>query len=264
MVLTNKVYIVGAGSGDPDLITVKGLKILQQADVVIYADSLVNEELIAKAKSNAKVLKSSGMDLEEQVALMSEEVRQGKSVARVHTGDPAIYGAILEQMVLLRETGTPYEIIPGVSAIFAAASQVQAELTVPELTQTVIITRIEGRTPVPETEKLRALASHHTTIALYLSSGMAEKVTSELLAAGWQEDTPIAVVYRATWSDQKIIRTNVKRLASDLAEAGITKHAIILAGKALDPELVVSKAHQSKLYDKHFTHGYRAGKGKDE
>ncbi|WP_145407063.1 precorrin-4 C(11)-methyltransferase [Paenibacillus xylanexedens] len=257
--LKPKVYIVGAGPGDPELITVKGSNILRSADLVLYTDSLVNDELIATAKPEAEVLQSSGMDLERQVELMTEATRNGRSVARVHTGDPAMYGAILEQMVLLKQQGVDYEIIPGVSSVFASAAALGAELTVPELTQTVILTRAEGRTPVPEREKLRDLASHHCTVALFLSATLAKKVVVEFLAAGWSEDTPVAVVQRATWPDQKIVRTTLANLAADLRAAGITMHAMILAGWALDPDLVNRDAHRSKLYDKSFTHGYRKG-----
>ncbi|TBL78279.1 precorrin-4 C(11)-methyltransferase [Paenibacillus thalictri] len=254
-----KVYIVGAGPGDPDLITVKGLNILRQADVVLYTDSLVSEELIARAGEHAEVLQSSGMDLEQMVERMVEAVRAGKSVARVHTGDPSVYGAILEQLVLLKQQDVAYEIIPGVSSVFASAAALGAELTVPDLTQTVILTRAEGRTPVPEREKLRDLASHHCTVALFLSATLAKKVVKEFLAAGWSEDTPVAVVQRATWPDQKIVRTTLSNLDNDLREAGIRMHAMILAGWALDPSIVDRDEHRSKLYDKSFTHGYRKG-----
>ncbi|MWC30617.1 precorrin-4 C(11)-methyltransferase [Paenibacillus sp. MMS18-CY102] len=259
MTLNPQVYIVGAGPGDPDLITVKGQRILQQADVVLYTDSLVNDELIARAGEHATVLQSSGMDLEQMVQLMAASVREGKSVARIHTGDPSMYGAILEQMVLLKQEGIAYEIVPGVSSVFAAAAVLGAELTVPDLTQTVILTRAEGRTPVPEREKLRDLASHHCTVALYLSATLAKKVVREFLEAGWDEDTPVAVVQRATWPDQKILRSTLRNLAEDLRQAGIRMHAMILAGKALDPSLVDRDEHRSKLYDKTFTHGYRKG-----
>lgn len=259
MNLEAKVYIVGAGPGDPDLITVKGLRILEQADVVLYADSLVNEELIRRAGSHAEVLQSSGMDLEQIVEAMADAVLAGKSVARMHTGDPAVYGAILEQMVLLKQRGIAFEIVPGVSSVFAAAAALGAELTVPDLTQTVILTRAEGRTPVPEKEKLHDLAAHHCTVALFLSAALTNKVVEEFLDAGWAEDTPVAVVHRATWPDQTIIRTTLGNLDRDLRAAGIQQHAMILAGRALDPSLVDGDKHRSKLYDKSFTHGCREG-----
>ena len=204
-----KIYIVGAGPGDPDLITVKGLKILQTADVILYTDSLVNEELIAKAKPEAEVLKTAGMHLEEMVDVMVDRVKAGKMVVRVHTGDPAMYGAIMEQIALLKKEDIGYEVIPGVSSVFASAAAIGAELTIPDLTQTLILTRAEGRTPVPEFEKLRDLASHHCTIALFLKCHINKENCKELQEAGWQDDTPVAVVQRASWPDQKIVRTTL-------------------------------------------------------
>jgi precorrin-4/cobalt-precorrin-4 C11-methyltransferase len=253
-----KLYIIGAGPGDPDLITVKGLKLLQEADVVLYADSLVSEELIAKAKPTAEVLKTAGMHLEEMVAVMVERIRQGKKVVRVHTGDPAVYGAIMEQMVLLKKEGIGVEIVPGVSSVFAAAAAAEAELTIPDLTQTVILTRAEGRTPVPEFEKLRDLAKHHCTIALFLSATLTKKVVKELVDAGWSQDTPVAVVYKASWPDQKIVRTTLEHLDEDMRTNGIRKQAMILAGWALDTN-IHDKNYRSKLYDKTFTHRFRRG-----
>ncbi|WP_171643460.1 precorrin-4 C(11)-methyltransferase [Paenibacillus phytorum] len=254
-----KLYIIGAGPGDPDLITVKGLKLLQQADVVMYTDSLVNEELIAKAKPEAEVLKSSGMELVEMVGIIVDRLKQGKMVVRVHTGDPAMFGATMEQIALLRKENIGYEIIPGVSSVFASAAAVGAELTIPDLTQTVILTRAEGRTPVPELEKLCDLAAHHCTIALFLSATLIKKVVSEFIEAGWSEETPVAVVQRATWPDQLIVRTTVGKLEEDMRSRGIRSHAMILAGWALDPEIHGKEEYRSKLYDKSFTHRFRRG-----
>ncbi|MCY9664810.1 precorrin-4 C(11)-methyltransferase [Paenibacillus alginolyticus] len=254
-----KLYIIGAGPGDPDLITVKGLKLLQQADVVMYTDSLVNDELIAKAKPEAEVLKSSGMELVEMVGIIVDRLKQGKMVVRVHTGDPAMFGATMEQIALLRKENIGYEIIPGVSSVFASAAAVGAELTIPELTQTVILTRAEGRTPVPELEKLRDLAAHHCTIALFLSATLIKKVVSEFVEAGWSKETPVAVVQRATWPDQLIVRTTVGKLEEDMRSHGIRSHAMILAGWALDPEIHGKEEYRSKLYDKSFTHRFRRG-----
>ncbi|WP_141434056.1 precorrin-4 C(11)-methyltransferase [Bacillus sp. 03113] len=253
-----KLYIVGAGPGDPDLITVKGLKLIQEADVVLYADSLVSEELISLSKPNAEILKTAGMHLEEMVDIMADRIHQGKKVVRVHTGDPAVYGAIMEQIVLLKKKGIGIEIIPGVSSVFAAAAVAEAELTIPDLTQTVILTRAEGRTPVPEFEKLRDLAKHHCTIALFLSATLTKKVIKELLDAGWSKDTPVVVVYKATWPDQKIVRTTVENLDDAMRTNGIRKQAMILAGWALDAN-IHDKNYRSKLYDKAFTHGFRRG-----
>jgi len=251
-----KIYIVGAGPGDPDLVTVKGLKMIQTADVVMYTDSLVNQELIAKAKPEAEVMKTAGMHLDEMVQAIVDRVNDGKVVARVHTGDPAMYGAIMEQMAILKQHDITCEIIPGVSSVFASAAAVGAELTIPDLTQTLILTRAEGRTPVPEMEKLKDLASHHCTIALFLSATLTKKIVKELQAAGWSDDTPIAVVQRATWPDQKIVRTTLINLDEDMRKNGIRKHAMILAGWALDPN-IHEKDYRSKLYDKTFTHGFR-------
>lgn len=259
MGLEAKVYIVGAGPGDPELITVKGQRILQEADVVLYTDSLVRDELVALAKLDATVHKSAGMALEEIVAIMVDAVRQGNSVARVHTGDPSVYGAILEQMSLLAKAGVAYEVVPGVSSVFASAAALGAELTVPELTQTVILTRVSGRTPVPEGEQLVELAKHHCTLALYLSATLAKKAVDDLLTAGWSADTPVAVVQKATWPDQKILRTTLSGLVRAMGDAHISSHAMILAGWALDPELLLQEGHRSKLYDKSFTHRYRRG-----
>ncbi|WP_064201781.1 precorrin-4 C(11)-methyltransferase [Brevibacillus brevis] len=255
-----KLYIVGAGPGDPDLITVKGLKLLQKADVIMYTDSLVNEDLVAMSNPDAEVLQSSGMALEEMVELLVDRIQSGKTVVRLHTGDPSIYGAIMEQIALLKEKGIEVEIVPGVSSVFAAAAAVGAELTIPDLTQTIILTRAEGRTPVPEREKLRALAEHHCTLALYLSATLTKKVVRELVDAGWSEDTPVAVVQRASWPDQLIVRTTLKNLDEDMGKNGIRKHAMILAGWALDPNIHdKSEQYRSKLYDKTFTHGFRKG-----
>lgn len=260
MSLEAKVYIVGAGPGDPDLITVKGLRVLEAADVVLYTDSLVNDGLIARAKPGALILKSAGMDLEQLIESMVTHVRQGKSVARIHAGDPAVFGAIFEQMARLKQAGIEVEIIPGVSSVFAAAAVLQAELTIPNLTQTVILTRAEGRTPVPEREKLAALAAHRATLALYLSATLTKKVVRELRAAGWAEETPVAVVQRATWPDQQVIRTTLAQLEQEMRQKGIRSHAMILAGWALDPaRLPAEKTYRSRLYDKSFTHGYRKG-----
>lgn len=253
-----KLYIIGAGPGDPDLITVKGLNVLKEADVILYADSLVNEDLMNKAKPSAEIIKTAGMHLEEMVDIMVDRIRSGKKVARVHTGDPAVFGAIMEQIALLKKNGIDVEIIPGVSSVFAAAAAAQAELTIPDLTQTVILTRAEGRTPVPEYEKLADLAKHHCTIALFLSATLTKKLVKELTEAGWSKETPVAVVYKASWPDQKIVRTTLERLDEEMRANGIRKQAMILAGWAL-AENIHEQNYRSKLYDKTFTHGFRRG-----
>ncbi|MBB5354309.1 precorrin-4/cobalt-precorrin-4 C11-methyltransferase [Anoxybacillus mongoliensis] len=252
-----KIYIVGAGPGASDLITVRGMKLLQQADVIFYTDSLVNEELLTYAKTEARIFRTSGMHLQQIVSLMCEEVKKGHVVVRLHTGDPSIYGATLEQIALLKKEGIDVEIVPGVSSAFAAAAAAQVELTVPNLTQTVIFTRAEGRTPVPEKEQLASLAKHHCTIALFLSATLTKKITAALLEAGWSDRTPVVVVYKATWPDEKIVRTTVGMLHEEMQRHGIRQHALILAGWALSNEL--DESYRSKLYDETFTHGYRKG-----
>lgn len=264
MSLEEKVYIVGAGPGDPELITVRGLRILQQADVVLYTDSLVRDELIAMANPRAAIHKSAGMALEELVAVMVEAVARGESVARVHTGDPAVFGAVLEQIAALARAGVACEIVPGVSSVFAAAAVLGAELTVPDLTQTVILTRMGGRTPTPEREQLRDLARHRCTVALFLSATLAGQAVEEFREAGWSADTPVGVVQKATWPEQKIIRTTLGGLVRAMGDGHISSHAMILAGWALDPTLRDKGEHQSKLYDRSFTHRYRKGVTADD
>lgn len=256
--IMKKIWIIGAGPGDPDLITVKGLKLLKEADVVMYTDSLVSDTLVSEAKESAEIVRTAGMHLQEMVDLMVERVNSGKKVIRLHTGDPAMYGATMEQVSLLKQHNISYEMVPGVSSVFASAAAVGAELTIPDLTQTLILTRAEGRTPVPEREKLRELASHHCTIAMFLSATLTKKITKELQAAGWADNTPVAVVQRASWPDQKIVRTTLTELDEAMRVNGIRKHAMILAGWALDSE-IHEKDYHSKLYDKEFTHGFRKG-----
>ncbi len=258
--LPARVYLIGAGPGDPDYLTMKGLRILERADVVLYTDSLVQESVVARAGAHAEIYKSAGMHLDEMVDLMVGAVRQGKSVARVHTGDPTVFGAILEQVARLKEEGVDCEIIPGVSSVFAAAAALGSELTVPHLTQTVMLTRMGGRTPMPEREQLRDLGAHQTTIVLYLSARLAKKAVEELLQAGWSPDTPAAAVYKVTWPDEKVIRSTLTGLTEAMREAGIYRHALLLFGWALDPALQENPgAYASKLYDKAFTHSYRRG-----
>ncbi|MET3507251.1 precorrin-4 C(11)-methyltransferase [Halalkalibacter oceani] len=258
--LEAKVYIVGAGPGDPDLITVKGQKILQEADVLLYTDSLVNPALMEQAKPEAAVIKTAGMHLEEIIEIIVAEVEKGHSVARVHTGDPAVYGAIFEQMTYLKERGIGYEIIPGVSSVFASAAAAGIELTIPELTQSVILTRAEGRTPMPEGEQLIDLAKHQCSLALFLSATLMKKVVRECLAAGWKESDAVVVVYKATWPDQKIVRATLGTVDEEMRKAGIRKQAMVIISKAADQALLEQRGkYESKLYDKTFTHGFRKG-----
>lgn len=256
--IMKKIWIIGAGPGDPDLITVKGFKLIQEADVVMYTDSLVSEKLVQEAKASAEIIRTAGMHLEEMIDCIVERVQAGKMVVRLHTGDPAMYGATMEQIALLKQHGITYEVVPGVSSVFAAAAAVGTELTIPDLTQTLILTRAEGRTPVPEREKLQELATHHCTIAMFLSATLTKKITKELQQAGWADDTPIAVVQRTSWPDQKIVRTTLSELDEAMRVNGIRKHAMILAGWALDPN-IHEKDFRSRLYDKTFTHGFRKG-----
>ncbi len=256
------VYFIGAGPGDPELITVKGMKAIQRADTVIYAGSLVSEEILEYAKKGAEIYNSASMNLEETTKVMVDGVKAGKKIARVHTGDPSLYGAILEQIVPLEESGISYEIIPGVSSAFASAAFLKAELTLPEVSQTVIFTRVEGRTPVPEKERLSELAKHRATICIFLSVGMIDKVVSELLQ-GYPEDTPVAVVERASWPDERAITGTLNDIAQKVKDAGIKKQGMIIVGDVL--KTVVSgqwsvASAKSKLYDKNFGHGYREKK----
>ena len=248
-----KVYFIGAGAGDPELITVKGRRLLNEADVVIYAGSLVNPALLDGIK--AEIYDSAGMTLDGIIDLAGKSFKQGKSVVRLHTGDPSFYGAISEQIERLRELDIPYEVIPGVSSAMAGAAALGQELTIPEISQTVIFTRIEGRTPVPEKEKIGDLAKHRATMVIFLSVGMIEKVRDELLK-GYPEDTPVIVMERVSWPEEKIVRGTLKDIADKVNEAGIKKTALIYVGEALKASNEQLRK-ESKLYHKDFKHGYR-------
>ena len=248
-----KVYFIGAGPGDPELITVKGKKVLARADVVIYAGSLVNPELLRGLK--AEIHDSSKLNLDQTSKIIKESVKQGKAVARLHTGDTSFYSAISEQIERLREYGIEYEVIPGVSSALAGAAILGQELTIPEISQTVIFTRLEGRTPVPEKERLRELAGHGATMVIFLSVGMAEQVREELLH-GYPEDTPVVVIERATWPSQRVVRGVLKDIAGLIKDNGIKKTALIYIGEALRAS-EKSLGKQSRLYHKDFKHGYR-------
>src|SRR3712207_46737 len=250
----SKVYFIGAGPGDVNLITVKGRDILSQADVVIYAGSLVSKEHLDYCKEGVKIYNSASMTLEQVIDVMKEYIPTGKSVVRLHTGDPSMYGAIKEQMDELDKLDIKYEIVPGVSSCFAAAAAVQREFTLPGVTQTLILTRVEGRTPVPETEKLENLARIGASMAIFLSISMIDKVVAKL-REGYGRNVPIAIVERATWEDQRVIYGTLDDIAEKVHEAGITKCAQILVGDFIDCEY-----DKSKLYDKTFTHMFREGK----
>ncbi len=253
------VHFVGAGPGAPDLITLRGAEYLRQADVVIYAGSLVNPELLAYARPECQVYNSAYMTLEEVVDVMTDAESRELTTVRLHTGDPAIYGAIREQMDILGQRGIAYDVCPGVSALFGAAAALQCEYTLPGVSQSVIVTRAEGRTIVPERERLRALAEHRATMILFLSAGLAEQVRDELLAGGYAKETPVAVVYKATWPEEKIVHTTICNLPKDVVEAGITKTALIIVGNVLGDDY-----EKSKLYDADFSTEYRAGRRKPE
>jgi len=246
------IYFVGAGAGDPELITLKGYKLLREADLVIYAGSLVNPRLLDYCKEGARIENSAHMDLEAIVDLMVEADRKGETVVRLHTGDPSLYGATGEQMKRLRELNIDFKVVPGVSSFLAAGAALKREFTVPDGTQTVILTRLAGRTPVPETEKLRDLARHKSTMAIFLSVGMIDSVVEEL-RCGYSPETPVAVVEKASWPEERILQGQLQDLARLVKEAGIKKTALIFVGDFL------TRDGLSKLYDKGFSHEYRKG-----
>jgi len=248
-----KVYFIGAGPGDPDLITVKGKKIIELADIIIYAGSLVNREIIECRKPGAEVYNSASMTLEDVIAVMKKGAASGSTVARVHTGDPSIYGAIREQMDELVKLSIPYEVIPGVSSFTAAASVLGMEFTLPGVSQTVICTRLEGRTPVPEKEDLELLASHRASMAIFLSVHMMDEVVKKL-KVHYDGSTPVAIVQKATWPDQKIVKGTLDNISKKTDESDIDKTAMILVGDFLG-----SDYERSLLYDGSFTHGFRKG-----
>ena len=250
------INFVGAGPGATDLITVRGLKLIENADVIIYAGSLVNPALLDNAKEGAEVFDSSKMTLEEVLDVMIPAAEAGKEVVRLHTGDASIYGAIREQMDELDKKGITYATCPGVSAAFGAASSLNLEYTLPGISQTLIITRMAGKTAVPEKEKIESLASHGSSMAIYLSSGMLEELSKRLIAGGYSEDTPAAIVYKATWPEEKKIVCTLKTLASEAAKENITKTAIVLVGDAISD----SDYERSQLYDPEFTTEFRQGR----
>jgi precorrin-4/cobalt-precorrin-4 C11-methyltransferase len=249
------VLFVGAGPGDPELITIKGRNALEAADVVIYAGSLVPEELLSWTRPGTQAINSASMPLEDIVAAMTEAWHSGKRVVRLHTGDPSLYGALFEQVSELHKLGIPFKIIPGVTAAFAAAAALGIEYTLPEVAQTLILTRVAGRTPVPESENLASLAAHRTSMAIYLSMGQIEEVAGTLIEE-YGAQAPCAVVYRASQPGEKVIRARLNELVERVAAEGITRQALVIVGRVLEigPEDVKAK---SRLYDKHFEHGFR-------
>ena len=248
------VHFVGAGSGAVDLITVRGARLLAEADVVIYAGSLVNPELLRNVKAGCEIHNSAEMTLEQVLAVVKDAEASGKTTVRLHTGDSSIYGAVREQFDQLEELGIAYDVCPGVSSFCGAAAALKAEYTLPDVSQTVIITRAAGRTPVPERESIRSLAAHRATMVLFLSTALAEKLQGELLAGGYAPDTPAAVVYKATWPDERVFHCTVETLARTVADNQLTKTALIIVGGCLGTEYL-----RSKLYDPSFTTEYRKG-----
>lgn len=246
------INFVGAGPGAEDLITLRGLRFIENADIIIYAGSLVNPEILNYAKKECEIFNSAEMTLEEVVDVMIEN--NEKNVVRLHTGDPSIFGAIKEQIDILEEHNIDYDICPGVSSAFGAAAALRAEYTLPDVSQTVIFTRMAGRTPVPPKEDIRLLAAHNASMVIFLSSGMMKELSEQLLKGGYLEDTPAAIVYKATWKDEKVIKTTVGKLFESGEKNNIKKTALIIVGDVLG-----SKYSRSKLYDPTFTHEFREG-----
>lgn len=246
------VHFVGAGSGAVDLITVRGAKLLQEADVIIYAGSLVNPELLTYAKKDCEIFNSAYMTLDEVIDVMERAEKENKMIVRLHTGDPCVYGAIREQMDRLNELKVEYDVVPGVSSFCGAASAVKAEYTLPDVSQSVIITRMAGRTPVPEKESIRSMASHQCSMVIFLSTGLLEELTEELIAGGYSPDTKAALVYKATWPDEKVFRCTVGTLAQTAKANNITKTALTLVGNFLG-----DKYELSKLYSPDFETEFR-------
>ena len=246
------IYFVGAGSGASDLITVRGARLLGEADVIVYAGSLVNPALLDYKKEGCAVYNSAKMTLEEVIAVMAPAAKEGKIVVRLHTGDPCVYGAHREQMDALDRLGLAYEVCPGVSSFCGAAAALRAEYTLPNVSQTVILTRMEGRTPVPEKEQIELLASHGASMVIFLSAGQTERLCQRLIAGGYTPDTPAAIVYKATWPEEKVIRTTLAKLPAAAAHEGITKTALITVGGFLGEEY-----ERSRLYDPAFSTEFR-------
>lgn len=248
------VHFVGAGPGAPDLITQRGAALLQTADCIIYAGSLVNPVLLGLAKADCTIYNSAKMTLEDVISVMRENEKNNRITVRLHTGDPCLYGAIREQMDRLDAENIPYDDTPGVSSFCGAAAALNAEYTLPSVSQTVIITRMEGRTPVPENEKLQSLAAHGATMVIFLSIGLVDQVQQALLQGAYTASTPVAVVYKATWPEERIVRCTVGDLSESVHKAGITKTALIVVGDFLGTQY-----DRSKLYDPTFTTEYRKG-----
>lgn len=250
------IHFVGAGSGAKDLITVRGQRLLREADIIIYAGSLVNPELLEEKKESCEVFNSAKMTLEEVLAVMESGVKKGLEIVRLHTGDPSVYGAIREQMDALDKKGIHYDSCPGVSSFCGAAAALNLEYTLPDISQSVIITRMAGRTPVPEKESIELFAAHQATMVIFLSTGMLKELSKRLIAGGYREDTPAAIVYKATWEEEEKYICTVGNLAQTAEEHGITKTALIIVGDVVSPE----KYRRSDLYHPEFTTEFRQGR----
>ncbi len=253
----NTVIFAGAGPGDPDLVTVKAMNKLKTADLIIFAGSLVPEAVLCWKGEKTKTLSSENMDLTQIVETIREYHSKDLKVVRLHTGDPSLYGAILEQMRELGKLNIPYEVIPGVTAAFAASAKMKMEYTLPEETQTLILTRISGRTPVPDTENLEKLAAHRSSMAIYLSIGHVKKVQA-ILETSYGKKSLCAVAYKVSHPEEKIIYTKIEHLAKTCEKHRITRHALIIVGKAVEASINPGHSGSSKLYDSGFSHGYRS------
>ncbi len=247
------IYFVGAGSGAPDLITVRGQRLLQQADVIIYAGSLVNPALLEEKKPDCEVYNSAQMTLEEVMQVMKEAEQAEKMTVRLHTGDPCVYGAVREQMDILEQEGISYESCPGVSSFCGAAAALNLEYTLPDVSQSVIITRMAGRTPVPEKESVESFAAHQATMVIFLSAGMLEELAKRLTEGGYREDTPAALIYKATWPEEEAHICTLGTLAETGRKYGISKTALVIVGDAVTH----SSYQRSRLYHPEFETEFR-------
>lgn len=256
--MAGTITFVGAGPGAPDLITLRGVEALKRADLVIYAGSLVNEQLLDYAPPAARRVNSAGLDFTAVIAEIKAAYEAGKAVVRLHTGDPAMYGAVAEQYRELDRLGLPYSVVPGVSSVFAAAAALKTEFTMPGLSQSAILTRDAGRTPVPDGEALEKLAACGCTLCIFLSVAGIRQLTQKLLAAGRSPQTPAAVVYRASWPNEIVVRGTVADIAGKVEAAGIKRQSIIIVGEVLE-----RSGELSSLYNKHFAHGYRTADPRD-
>ncbi len=248
----SKVWFIGAGPGAPDLLTIRGAKLIAEADVVVWARSLVHEGVLEHACPNAEIIESTTIPLEGVLELYERAVREDLEIARIHSGDPSLWGAVLEQVEFCEELGLDWEIVPGVSSLGAAAAAIGRELTVPEVAQSVILTRRASRTPMPNNEDIKAFAAHGTTMAIFLSAARPRLLQEELLEGGYAPDTPCAVVYRASWPDEQVIECRLRELADRIREAGFTRQALVLVGPGLE-----AGGTRSHLYSPAFSHSFR-------